>query len=222
MDAFLGLSADDQRAAYAEAATRTRLPAVSIEKDFWVCWTLRELFALPEIGPHLTFKGGTSLSKAWQLIERFSEDIDVVIDRDFLGFGGEHSPERAPSRTKQRQRLDKLKAANQAQIREALQPALADRIAEKLRPGSEWRLDSDPDDPDAQTLLFAYPTVFGEASYVTPRVIHGYRERDQAGACGPQPVRIVTRFPVRVLIDTQREETICPTRRRLGFAAPRS
>ena len=110
MDAFLGLSADDQRAACEEAATRIRLPAVSIEKDFWVCWTLRELFALPEIGPHLTFKGGTSLSKAWQLIERFSEDIDVVIDRDFLGFGGEHSPERAPSRKKQRQWLDELKA----------------------------------------------------------------------------------------------------------------
>ncbi len=170
MDAFLGLSAEDRRAACAQAATRTRLPAVSIEKDFWVCWTLRELFALPEIGPRLTFKGGTSLSKAWHLIERFSEDIDVVIDRDFLGFGGEHSPERAPSRKKQRQRLDELKAASQARIRESLQPALAARIAGKLRSGAEWRLDADPDDPDAQTLLFAYPTVFGEASYVTPRV----------------------------------------------------
>jgi len=49
------------------------LQAVSVEKDFWVCWTLRELFRMNGIGGHLTFKGGTSLSKAWKLIERYSE-----------------------------------------------------------------------------------------------------------------------------------------------------
>ncbi len=71
------------------------LDSASIEKDLWVCWTLRELFALPDIGPHLTFKGGTSLSKGWKLIERLSEDIDVVIDRAFLGFGETFRPKRA-------------------------------------------------------------------------------------------------------------------------------
>ncbi len=96
MDAFLTLPADHQREACREAEARTRLRAASIEKDFWVCWTLRELFTLPEWGPYLTFKGGTSLAKAWQIIDRFSEDIDVVIDREFLGFGGAHSPEQAP------------------------------------------------------------------------------------------------------------------------------
>lgn len=58
---------------------------------------LRLLFALPRTGPHLTFKGGTSLSKGWRLIERFSEDLDVVLDRTILGFGGEGAPETAPS-----------------------------------------------------------------------------------------------------------------------------
>lgn len=170
MDAFLGMSTEDQRAAYAQAESNTRLPAASIEKDLWVCWTLRELFALPEIGPHLTFKGGTSLSKAWALIERFSEDIDVVIDRDFLGFGGTHSPELAPSRKKQRQWLEELRAASQNAIRNSLHPALRLRIAEKLPHEAEWRLEADPDDPDAQTLLFSYPSVYGGASYVAPRV----------------------------------------------------
>ena len=80
MDAFLGMSTEDQRAAYARAESNTRLPAASIEKDLWVCWTLRELFALPEIGPHLTFKGGTSLSKGFGIIERFSEDLDLKIE----------------------------------------------------------------------------------------------------------------------------------------------
>ena len=53
------------------------MPPATIEKDFWVCWTLKKLFNLPEWGSHLTFKGGTSLSKGWALIERFSEDIDI-------------------------------------------------------------------------------------------------------------------------------------------------
>ena len=53
---------------------------------------LRETFLLPKTGSHLTFKGGTSLSKGWKLIQRFSEDIDVVIAREFLGFGGDKEP----------------------------------------------------------------------------------------------------------------------------------
>jgi hypothetical protein len=170
MDAFLRMPAEDQRAAYEQAESSTRLPAASIEKDLWVCWALRELFALPEIGPHLTFKGGTSLSKAWALIERFSEDIDIVIDRDFLGFGGAHSPEVAPSRKKQRQWLEELRAASQAAIRNSLHPAFRLRVAEKLPRESAWSVEADPDDPDAQTLLFSYPSVFGGASYVAPRV----------------------------------------------------
>ena len=59
-------------------------------------------------GP-LTFKGGTSLSKAWGLIDRFSEDIDLTIGRDALGFGGENSPERAPSAKQQAKRLKALR-----------------------------------------------------------------------------------------------------------------
>jgi len=170
MDAFLTLSAYDQREACREAEARTRLQAASIEKDFWVCWTLRELFTLPEWGSQLTFKGGTSLSKAWQLIDRFSEDIDVVIDREFLGFGGARSPEQALSRKKQRLALDALREAAQKQIRESLQPALRTRIADKLPAGAAWRFESDAEDPDGQTLLFHYPTVFGPDDYIPSRV----------------------------------------------------
>lgn len=58
-----------------------------IEKDWWVTAVLRALFNLP-YAKHLSFKGGTSLSKCWHLIDRFSEDIDIAIDREYLGFGG--------------------------------------------------------------------------------------------------------------------------------------
>jgi len=78
VDAFLRLSQRDRRLACLQVEDRMRLQAASVEKDFWVCWTLRELVRLPGIGEHLTFKGGTSLSKAWNLIQRFSEDIGDV------------------------------------------------------------------------------------------------------------------------------------------------
>ena len=65
------------------------LPPHVIEKDFWVCWTLKRLFSLESLKENLLFKGGTSLSKAYRLIRRFSEDIDISIQRDSLGFGGE-------------------------------------------------------------------------------------------------------------------------------------
>ena len=139
-----------RRAACEEVQARLRLRAASVEKDFWVCWTLRELFNLPEIGPRLTFKGGSSLSKAWKLIERFSEDIDVVIDRDSLGYGGDASPEAAPSRKKRRQILDALRASCQQHIRESLAPALSARIAQALGVQG-WVLESDPADADGQT-----------------------------------------------------------------------
>lgn len=82
MDSFTRKPSEEKALVFKEAEARLDIPARIVEKDFWVCWTLRELFSLPGHGPHLTFKGGTSLSKGWKLIERFSEDIDVVIVAD--------------------------------------------------------------------------------------------------------------------------------------------
>jgi predicted nucleotidyltransferase component of viral defense system len=66
MNAFLHLPAQRRRLLYEESQQRLGLIPASIEKDFWVCWTRRELFGLPQWGEHLTFKGGTSLSKGWR------------------------------------------------------------------------------------------------------------------------------------------------------------
>lgn len=80
-------------------------PVVSIEKDWWVVQTLRLIFEMDCAGS-LVFKGGTSLSKAWGLIERFSEDIDLALDRKFLGFDNELS----------NQQIKKLRRASFAYI----------------------------------------------------------------------------------------------------------
>jgi hypothetical protein len=132
MDGVVKMSAEDRRLACVQAEERLGLQAASIEKDFWVCWTLRELAGLPDLGQHLTFKGGTSLSKAWKLIDRFSEDIDLVVDRDTLGFGGAASPERAPNNAQRKRRLGALIEACRSWVQDRLRRALARRQAEKV------------------------------------------------------------------------------------------
>jgi predicted nucleotidyltransferase component of viral defense system len=80
-DNFIILPEQTRINAFTETATRKALPAVAIEKDWWVTAVLRALFALP-YAKHLSFKGGTSLSKCYNLIERFSEDIDIAVNRE--------------------------------------------------------------------------------------------------------------------------------------------
>jgi hypothetical protein len=159
LDQFLTLSAADRAVAFQQAEARLRLPAASIEKDFWVCFTLRVLFSLPDWQGHLTFKGGTSLSKAWDLIQRFSEDIDLVIDRPFLGIEGDAAPENAPSTKQRRNRVEGVKIRARAAIQERLLPTLAQHLATVIPQVLDWQLAVDPDDPDQQTLLFHYPGV---------------------------------------------------------------
>jgi hypothetical protein len=173
MDFFPRLPPERRRELCEEAQLRLGLPAASIEKDFWVCWTLRELFALPEWGRYFTFKGGTALSKGWKLIERFSEDIDIVVDRAFLGFGGDTSPASAPSKKQRRERLAALKTECQTRIHAGLRPALEERIRRCLPPDAPWDLvpAAPEEDPDGQTLLFHYPeSLAGTAAYLRPVV----------------------------------------------------
>lgn len=170
MKSVLQLSAAQRAELYQAASQKSGLGEVIIEKDFWVCWTLRELFALPGIGEHLIFKGGTSLSKVWRVIERFSEDIDVSLSREWLGFSGEHDPERADSRKQQAKRLEGLAAACTARIRDVVLPGLRIR-AEAALGGERWEIVVDPD--DAQTLLFRYPSALGggkDSGYVRREV----------------------------------------------------
>jgi len=164
MDTFLDFNTERRRVLCEEAYVRLGLVPASIEKDFWVCWTLRELFRLPDWEGHLTFKGGTSLSKGWRIISRFSEDIDVVIDRAFLGFAEE---------TLSRSRRDKLRDACRLNVQEVLLPALTQRLRVHLPDGLTWNLfpANITEDPEQLTLLFRYPTAFeGSPTYLQPVV----------------------------------------------------
>jgi predicted nucleotidyltransferase component of viral defense system len=115
-----------------QAVDRLHMRPVIVEKDFWVCWTLKELFQLPAFGEHLIFKGGTSLSKVFKVIERFSEDIDVSMNRGFLGFGGDNEPEKAVSNKEKQRRIEALKVACQKKIGTELLPDLDAAIRAKV------------------------------------------------------------------------------------------
>ncbi|MCB9913192.1 MAG: nucleotidyl transferase AbiEii/AbiGii toxin family protein [Planctomycetes bacterium] len=159
MNSVLRLTPGERRDLFVAAAQQLGFGATLIEKDFWVCWVLRELFALPGAREHLIFKGGTALSKIWRAIRRFSEDVDVSISREWLGFTGPFAPWQALSTSQRKKRMAALVAACGEKVRDELCPTLALRLTEELGEKG-WELKSDPD--DAQSLLFRYPSAFAE------------------------------------------------------------
>lgn len=84
---FYSLREGQKREVFTAISQKKGLPIYAVEKDWWVVQTLDIIFQL-EMAQHLLFKGGTSLSKAWNIINRFSEDIDLALNREFLGFEG--------------------------------------------------------------------------------------------------------------------------------------
>ena len=108
MDKVAALSISDRRELFRETAARRNLPPALVEKDFWVCWTLLQLFTIPAFKGHIVFKGGTSLSKVFGAIQRFSEDIDLILDYEMLGFTGDRQPARCPSRNKRTAMLKEM------------------------------------------------------------------------------------------------------------------
>lgn len=162
------LSSDERKPFFEAAAYEGKKSFAIIEKDYWVVWTLARLFELPDLKSHLTFKGGTSLSKIYALIERFSEDIDVSIEREFLGFGDDKAPEKMGSKTKQQTLLAEISAACAKYIQGKMRPELEASITSRLGGKDGWTLSVDPD--DGQTLLFAYPSLAPKDGYVRPIV----------------------------------------------------
>lgn len=165
------LLSQDERELFFRAAIDTKdMPFEIIEKDYWVVWVLKRLFSLEKMKPYLTFKGGTSLSKVYRLIDRFSEDIDLSIEREFFGFGEPHNPENAPSKKKQNAIIDNLSKACSNYVQTEMLASLKEIFAADLKTTDGWQIFSDPEDPDAQSLLFEYPSNSLKTGYIRPLV----------------------------------------------------
>jgi hypothetical protein len=173
MDTFAKLPTAEREVYFVEAGARMGFPPHVIEKDFWVCWTLRRVFALECLKDNVLFKGGTSLSKVHKLIERFSEDIDLSIHRASLGFEGETDPANPElSGKKSRKQNEALKEAAQKKVLEEVLPELQLAILGELG-AVGWSLVMDASDPDAQSLSFIYPRTgitLEATAYLPPRV----------------------------------------------------
>jgi hypothetical protein len=169
MKSLLELTIKERTEYFLEAATRSgRFSSIIYEKDFWVCWTLKKLFKLESLKDHLTFKGGTSLSKVYNAIHRFSEDIDVSIHRSYFGFADEKDPENAKSSNERSRRLESLTTASADYIKLTVLPSLQKSFASEIT--DDFRLVID--EKDSQTILFYYPTElpFNPQNYISTAV----------------------------------------------------
>jgi len=177
MDRVALLPANDRAALFGETGALRGVANTIIEKDFWVCWTLKRLFRLQkQDAATLVFKGGTSLSKAFGAIRRFSEDIDLSFDRAELGYTGDRDPEKEGISKKQANKLiEALVSDVERHIAEKLLPALRSAIVEQLGEQSEGKWSLEIDANDAQTVNFHYPPALASSeyegmAYITPRV----------------------------------------------------
>ena len=161
---ILGASAADRQDLFVGAGQRLGTAPQNIEKDFWVCWTLDALFNGPASeGPRFLFKGGTSLSKGFGLIERFSEDIDITVFREDIGEEASVEALEAMSGKKRQAKLDAIKEACQKFIGGDLLAQLSETLAETIAPTGvepgEAKIELDLEDESRQSLLLWYPTV---------------------------------------------------------------
>jgi Nucleotidyl transferase AbiEii toxin, Type IV TA system len=145
-----------------QVSNNTGLPTIAIEKDWWVTLALNASFEL-KYATSIVFKGGTSLSKGWNLIERFSEDIDLAIDRKFFGFEGDISKSQIKN-------LRKISC-------EFISTTFLEDLKKKF---TEWevidecRLNAQPitdSDKDPQVIEIHYNSVLDKSDYLPQRVL---------------------------------------------------
>jgi hypothetical protein len=160
MEQILSMSKDEQAQIFQEAAARSKnikSPTI-IEKDFWVCWALKQIFSIPEIMTYITFKGGTSLSKCYNIINRFSEDCDLTLNKEFLGITEDTETVSGKGRNQRDKFIKALTNAAKNKINQYIKPLLITHFKTELSKyynDNEWRIETDPD--DEQSLLFYYP-----------------------------------------------------------------
>lgn len=205
---FGNLAVEDRRTLLEQLRMRTGIEEFVLEKDWWVTQVLRALFELP-YGEHLSFKGGTSLSKCWGVIDRFSEDIDVGVSREFLGFSGELS---------KTQISNKLRRAACAFVRERLQFELREQMLANGIAADSFtiRVNITPvTTTDPEVIEVEYNSAMGEHAYLRHVV-----KIEVSGRSMHEPVReheirsmIAERMPESIFAeDAGRIQAVVPER----------
>lgn len=159
MNTIAKLPKEEREILFRNTAAKCGLSEGIVEKDFWVCWTLDYLFHGSPWAKHLAFKGGTSLSKCFDLIHRFSEDIDLILDWRLL-----ESARNDPWAERSKNQQDKLNKALNAETETSLRDQFVPRVTEDFTRllTEDFSLCVDEDDP--QTVNFTYPKLFSETA----------------------------------------------------------
>ena len=164
---FLGLSEAERRIAYESAADMLNTSDKYIEKDLWTCHVLDALFnTVTTERTRLLFKGGTSLSKGYNVIQRFSEDIDITVFREDMGFAGDNDPANPAMSNNQRRKLVQALVCKTA---EYIQGDLRNTLLAELH---DCHLRVDPKDDEGMTLLVEYDSLYENApkEYIQPHI----------------------------------------------------
>lgn len=166
-------SPKDRDAFTQEAAARLGTIPLIVEKDYWVCWLLGVIFNDPRWEPHLVFKGGTSLSKVFNAIRRFSEDIDLSVSPILLGLD-EKDLDEAPSKSMRDKRFKRLQSSCAEMVSGPFQADLEVMVNQSLgmaSKGASWfRYEVDPR-TDSPILWFDYESTLPPVGgYIIPAV----------------------------------------------------
>ena len=179
---FLQLPPDDRRDALGVAAAASGRPIHVLEKDVWVVWTLQKLFAA-SFGAHLVFKGGTSLSKAYSIIRRFSEDVDITYDiralaPDLIGDVEEALP---PNRSQEKRWTKEIRARLPLWIGDKVMPAIREELAkDKL---------SAQLSTEGEKAFIEYEPVTAASGYLRPIIMIEFGARSTGEPWEIRPVR---------------------------------
>lgn len=163
-DAFFDLTEQDRRDALGVAADRSGRPAHLLEKDVWVVWALSTIYG-SSLGDHLVFKGGTSLSKAYDVIRRFSEDVDLTYDireiaPDLVGKDGDALPN---TRSEERRWSKAVRKRLPDWIKADVLPMFAAAIEDSRLPARTQL--------EGEKLFIEYEALETGSGYVAPRVM---------------------------------------------------
>lgn len=166
MTRWLKLTDGQRKASIEQAEQISGISAKAIEKDWWVTLTLRALF-LSKYASHMVFKGGTSLSKCWKLIERFSEDIDIALAPEAFGMKYQENPSKSL--------VERLRRAGCAFTSNELKTELGKQFdALRVPPGMLFievaQVSDKLPDKDPQTLYVKFPSLFSSNSYLADEV----------------------------------------------------
>lgn len=156
---FYNIPDNEKSIIFQQVANTRNMSAFAVEKDWWVVQTLAVIYKM-DVAEHLVFKGGTSLSKAWKLIERFSEDIDFAIDRVFLGYDGELSKKERTA----------LRKASGIYVAQTFYPDLVTRFKEKGITGLKFELVDEVESDKDRTINVHYPNLIEPPGYLEPKI----------------------------------------------------